>query len=168
MRFKLPVGVILIAAGLAVFRTPGAPAQETDNVTALTEITFVHGDTEPFAVAGYRMGQRALKEFKLSRGSFLLEVAHNAPEEVQWSCIVDGVQVATGASLGKLNLKLVASRPSDVSTAIRDRRTGKTLIFRLTPQFTARYMSVSREKLDAAGREVLALPDDQIFVMATR
>ncbi len=168
MRTKLVPCVFLMGVCLSVRDPSSIRAQEPDNVTALTEIAFVHGDTEPFAVAGYRMGQRALEEFKLSRGSFLLEVVHNAPEEVQWSCIADGVEVATGASVGKLNLKLVASRPGHVSTAIRDRRTGKTLVFRLTPQFTARYMSVSHEKLSAAGREVLALPDDQIFTMATQ
>ncbi len=93
-------------------------------------------------------------------------MVHSAPEEVQWSCIADGVQVSTGASEGKLNLKMAVSAAGDVSTTIRDRRTGKTLVFRLTPQFVARYLTVSREKLDAAGAEVLALPDEQIFVMA--
>jgi formylmethanofuran dehydrogenase subunit E len=142
-------------------------AQEVSRTTTLAEITFVHGNAEPFAVAGFRMGERALKEFKLQRGSFLLEVLQTAPEEVQWSCVADGVQVSTGASEGKLNLKVTVGAAGDVSTSIRDRRTEKTLVFRLTPQFVARYLTVSHEKLDAAGAEVLALPDEQIFVMAS-
>jgi len=149
----------VIALGVARAKAPQTTA-------AIPEISFVHGDAEPFAVAGYRMGDRALKEFKLPRGSFLLEVVHNAPEEVQWSCIADGVQVATGASEGKLNLKVVVS-PGEVFTTIRDRRDGKTLVFRLKPQFVAEYLNISHEKLDAAGAEVLALPDDRIFSMAS-
>jgi formylmethanofuran dehydrogenase subunit E len=159
-----------IVAVLVSLARPSASAQdaaEASRTTILSEISFVHGGSEPFAVAGYRIGERALKELKLPRGSFLLEVVHSAPEEVQWSCIADGIQVSTGASEGKLNLKVVTAAPGEVITRILDRRTGKTLVFRLKPQFVARYLEVSHDKLDAAGAEVLALQDDQIFVMAT-
>lgn len=167
MRFQLSVRTVVFGICLGVIALGGAGAQNFQSTSALAEIAFVHGGAEPFAVAGYRIGVRALKELKLPRGSFLLEVAHSAPEQVQWSCIADGVQAATGASEGKLNLKVVVSQPGEVSTTIRDRRDGKTLVFRLKPQFVAEYVNVLHEKLDAAGAEVLALPDDQIFSMAT-
>ena len=70
---------------------------------AMQQIAFIHGGTGPFAVAGYRIGQRALKELNLPRGTFTLEVIHKTPNEVQYSCIADGVQAATGVSVGKLN-----------------------------------------------------------------
>jgi hypothetical protein len=149
------------------FVGPVKSAPSADSATALAEISFVHGGTEPFAVAGYRIGQRALQEFKLTRGSILIEVEHHAPDDVQWASIVDGVQVATGVSPGKLNLHIVKSPVGDVSTLIRDRRTGKTLVFRLAPQFTAHFAGLTHDKLDAAGVDVMALPDDQIFVVAT-
>ena len=148
------------------FVGPVKPIPSADNATALAEITFVHGSTEPFAVAGYRIGQRALKELKLTRGSILIEVEHHAPEDVQWASIADGVQVATGVSAGKLNLRLMKSPAGDVSTVVKDRQTGRTLVFRLAPQFTAHFAGLSRDKLDAAGAQVVELPDDQIFVMA--
>ena len=143
------------------------PAPSADSATALAEISFVHGATEPFTVAGYRIGQRALQEFKIARGSILIEVEHHAPEDVQWASIVDGVQVATGVSPGKLNLHVMKSPAGDVSTVIRDRRTGKTLVFRLSPQFTAHFAGLTHDRLDAAGVDVMSLPDEQIFVMAT-
>ena len=149
------------------FVGPVKPAPSADSATALAEISFVHGGTEPFAVAGYRIGQRALQEFKLARGSILIEVEHHAPDDVQWASIVDGVQVATGVSPGKLNLRIVKSPVGDVSTVIRDRRTGKALVFRLAPQFTAHFAGLTHDRLDPAGVDVMALPDDQIFVVAT-
>jgi formylmethanofuran dehydrogenase subunit E len=167
MWFERSVRTAVLGMCLGAVALGCAKAQAPQTNAAIAEISFVHGGAEPFAVAGYRIGERGLKEFKLPRGSFLLEVAHNAPEEVQWSCIADGVQVATGASEGKLNLKVVVSQPGDVFTTIRDRRDGKTLVFRLKPQFVAEYLNVSHEKLDAAGAEVLALPDDRIFSMAS-
>jgi formylmethanofuran dehydrogenase subunit E len=148
------------------FVGPPTPNVSADNVTALAEISFVHSGTEPFAVAGYRIGQRALKEFKLTRGSILIEVEHHAPEDVQWASIADGVQVATGVSAGRLNLHIMKSPVGDVSTVIRDRRTGRTLVFRLAPQFTAHFAGLSHDRLDAAGTQVIEMPDDQIFVMA--
>ena len=167
MRVCLGGIAITLAPSHAIAQTPSkSPAPSAAIVTAIAEISLVHGNAEPFAAAGYRIGERALKEFKLTRGSFLLEVVHNTPEEVQWSCIADGVQAATGASEGKLNLKVTVTKPGEVFTTIRDRRDGKTLVFRLTPQFVAEYSNVLRDRFDAAGAEVLAMPDDRIFSMA--
>jgi formylmethanofuran dehydrogenase subunit E len=164
----LGIGAIALAANHAMAQTSATgPAPSTANVTAIAGISLIHGNAEPFAAAGYRIGERALKEFKLERGSFLLEVVHNTPEEVQWSCIADGVQAATGASEGKLNLKVNVTKPGDVFTSIRDRRDGKTLVFRLKPEFVAEYSNISRDKFDSAGAEVLALPDERIFSMAS-
>jgi formylmethanofuran dehydrogenase subunit E len=131
--------------------------------SALAQIAFVHGGTGPFAVAGYRMGERALKELKLPRGTFDLEVVHMTPNEVQYSCIADGAQAATGVSVGKLNLKLVKAQAKDVETIIRDKKSGQTVIFRLNPEFLQRYLNLSHDKLADAGKKVLTLPDEQIF-----
>ena len=104
-QFAISIGFFLYFAGIAAAQTSGTDLHPSD-ATALDQIAFVHGGTGPFAVAGYRIGQRALKEMNLSRGSFNLEVIHKTPNEVQFSCIADGVQAATGVSVGKLNLKL--------------------------------------------------------------
>src|SRR5262245_34261564 len=104
MKRKILIPVLLLVAmgSAAVAQTPQNPATASD----LDKIAFVHGGAGPFAVAGYRIGERALKELNLPRGSFSLEVIHKTPSEVQWSCIADGAQAATGASPGKLNLRL--------------------------------------------------------------
>jgi formylmethanofuran dehydrogenase subunit E len=72
----------------------------------LNHVREVHGEAGPWAVAGYRIGERALKELSVPRHSFGLLVLHRAPAEVQYSCVTDGLMAATGASPGKLNLKL--------------------------------------------------------------
>ena len=129
----------------------------------LDQIAFVHGGTGPFAVAGYRIGERALKEMKLPRGTFTLDVVHKTPKEVQFSCVADGVQAATGVSIGKLNLRLEDAAPDAVETIIRDRKSGQILAFRLKPEFVKRYWNLPHDKLASAGKEVLSLKDDEIF-----
>src|SRR5579871_2156156 len=102
-RRTLPFFLLPLLALLPVTR-----AQQSGPSTdaALKEIDFVHGGHGPFAVAGYRIGERALKELGEPRSSFSFEVIHKTPAEVQWTCIADGVQAATGVSVGKMNLKI--------------------------------------------------------------
>src|SRR3954447_14031898 len=70
--------------------------------TCLARVREIHGASGPWAVVGYRMGERALKDLGLHRHSFSLMVVHRCPAQVQYSCVADGLQAATGASPGKL------------------------------------------------------------------
>ena len=140
-----------------------APQDVPSKEAALDQIAFIHGGTGPFAVAGYRIGERALKETNLPRGTFTLEVIHKSPREVQFSCIADGVQAATGVSVGKLNLRLEEVSADAVETVVRDRKTGQTFVFRLKPEFVKRFWKLPHDKLSSAGKEVLSLSDDEIF-----
>jgi len=109
------------------------------------------------------MGRYALAKLGLPAQSFDLEVVHHTPAEVQFSCIADGAAAATGASLGKLNLRLEEATEANVATTYRRKSTGQSLVLRPTSSFAARFRDVPREKLAEAGRVVLALPDDAIF-----
>lgn len=143
-----------------------APAHEVvghDTEAALAEVARVHGGAGPWAVAGYRMGEHALRALDLPRGSFDLEVVHHGPKEVQYACIADGAAASTGASLGKLNLSMVEATAAATHTVYRNKATGASLVLRLTPAFIARFRDVPRAELAAAGRQVLALPEAEVF-----
>ena len=129
----------------------------------LSQVSQIHGAAGPFAVAGYRMGQRAMRELGLPSGSLDLEVRHESPAEVQWSCIADGAQAATGASAGKLNLSLQPAPRDKTRTVFRRKSTGKTVTYQLTPTFVKRFLDVPRDQLSRTGHEVMGLPDDDIF-----
>ena len=130
----------------------------------LARVKEVHGAAGPWAVAGYRMGERALKDLGLPRQSHELEVVHRCPAEVQYSCIADGLQAATGASPGKLNLRIEeGQRARTCRTVIRDKKSGRTLTFTLKPEFARSISNLPMDRLEAEGRRVAALPDDAIF-----
>ena len=129
----------------------------------LARVKDVHGAAGPWAVAGYRIGERALKDLGLARHSHDLEVVHHCPPEVQYSCIADGVQAATGASAGKLNLRIEQATADGLKTVIRDRKTNRCLTFTLKPEFARSIVDLPHERLDAEGRRVAALPDEAIF-----
>ncbi len=109
------------------------------------------------------MGRHALAKLGLEPGSFDLEVTHHTPREVMYSCIADGAAASTGASAGKLNLRLVDSSAEKVETTYRKKSTGQTMVLRPTARFRARYADVPRERARELGREVLRLADGEVF-----
>ena len=129
----------------------------------LVRVAAIHGNPGVFAVAGYRMGERALRELGLERGSFALLVTHHTPLKVQYSCVADGWQAATGVSAGKLNLVVVEA--DQVETVVEDRKTGRRLGFRLQPEFVRRFLNTPMAEQAKVARQVAELPDDEIFQM---
>ena len=159
LRHALVAGAL--ALGCAGAPPPPAPRSAADE--AVARVTAVHGGAGPFVVAGYRMGERALTELSLPRGSFDVDVEHTSPAEVQFSCIADGVAAATGASVGRLSLRRVDATDGSTHTEVRDRRSGRAVTLRLTEGFLRRFRDVPRPALGEAGRAVLGLRDDEIF-----
>lgn len=153
--------VALLVAGCAQQAPPGdAPSRED---VELREVAAVHGGAGPWAVLGYRMGRHALAALRLPRHSFDLTVTHESPQSVQYTCIADGAAAATGASAGKLNLTLVPAADATVITTYANKSTGQKVRLRPAKAFVARFSDVPRDGLAKAGREVLALPDAELF-----
>ena len=153
------LGVLLAGCATAAPATAG----HSHNEELVARVTAIHGGAGPFVVAGYRMGERALADLSLARGSFDVEVEHTSPPAVQFSCIADGFAAATGASVGRLNLRRVDATDGATHTRVRDRRSGRAVVLRLAPGFLARFLNVPMPGLGAAGQTVLGLRDDEIF-----
>ena len=129
----------------------------------LAEVARIHGGAGPWAVAGYRMGGYALKKLGLAPQSFDLKVIHHSPQKVQFSCIADGAAAATGASLGKLNLRLEETDETNISTTYERMSTRAIVTLRPTANFRDRFRDVPREQLRDAGKIVMALPETEVF-----
>jgi formylmethanofuran dehydrogenase subunit E len=152
---------LAVALGCAHAPVPAPASADID--AKLDEVARIHGGAGPWAVAGYRMGEYALRTLGLERGSFDLEIVHFTPHEVQYSCIADGAAAATGASLGKLNLTLEGAIASETHTVYRSKSTGKSIALRVTKPFATRFTDVAPDHLKEAGREVIQLRDEDVF-----
>lgn len=146
---------------LAVLVAAPVWADPTDD--KLDAVAQIHGDAGAWAVAGYRMGEHALKALGLKRGTFGLTVEHQSPKEVRYSCIADGVQAATGASLGRLQLSWKEAKADALITVFTDKATGKSVKLKPTAAFMKKYMEVPREKAREAGREAMVAKDAEVF-----
>jgi len=128
----------------------------------LASVAAVHGEAGPWAVAGYRMAKFAMKELGAAPGE--VEVEHLSPKAVQYSCIADGAQAATKASVGKLSLKWTEVKgPELTQTVFRSAKTGKSLTLRPSAAFVKQYTNAPREKARENGQKVLGAPDADVF-----
>lgn len=129
----------------------------------VARLMATHGSTGPFAMAGYRMGEAALAKLQLKRGSSDLEVIHYSPLEIQYTCIADGLQASTGASLGKMNLRIEKS--ARTYSVVRNRKTNQQVTLELTPDFTNKYLNLPQTRLNAEGLKLMRAPEASIFVV---
>lgn len=68
-------------------------------------IKTFHGHLGPYLVLGYRMGRIALRELA-SEGHFGLRVVVHSELKPPASCLIDGVQLGSGCTLGKRNIEI--------------------------------------------------------------
>ena len=69
-----------------------------------------HGHLGPYLVLGLMAGDLALKKIKAGK-HFGIKVLVQGANKKPKSCLVDGLQLSTGATYGKGNIKKIKGRP---------------------------------------------------------
>ncbi len=162
---------LLVSMGMAVvLDEPGEADHEAPVVSARAEgskviatILDAHGHVGPWAVVGYRMGEHAMHDFRLPRHSKSILVVHHTPLEFKFTCAADGVMAVTGATPGKMNIRLEECALADLKTVITNRSTGEVLTFRILPDRAKELAGVTPAQLDAMSRRFADLPDEEVF-----
>jgi len=152
---------VISLAVLGISLSTLATASTTASAVAL--LKEYHGGAGPWAAAGYRMGERALKDFGEKKNSFAIDITHRSPAKVQYSCIADGIQSVTGSSVGKMNLRWEKVAMEDLSTIAVHRPTGRRLRFLIRPAFLKAMLDVPHDHLEAKAIEVLQMKEDEIY-----
>jgi formylmethanofuran dehydrogenase subunit E len=95
----------------------------------------LHGHLGPMLSFGARMGMAALQAVD-AKGYFDVEIACEGPfVKPPASCFLDGIQISTGATLGKQNLKWTES--AKIIVHVKNTRTGKTATLQPKDEFLA-------------------------------
>jgi hypothetical protein len=132
---------------------------------ALRTIRAIHGGLDPWAVAGYRMGQRALNELDLPRDSLDLQALQGAPLGSWQTALADGIQAATGVRAEDINRGPEDPRAGDLGTVFTARSTGEAIVIRLRDDFLELISDVSEDESEAVALRVSILPDEEIFML---
>jgi formylmethanofuran dehydrogenase subunit E len=80
--------------------------EELNLDSIVKEAVDFHGHLGPFLVLGARMGLIGLKELQVKKGDSKLRATAILERTVPFSCAIDGIQVATGCTVGNGRLKL--------------------------------------------------------------
>ena len=117
----------------------------------LVQTVQLHGHLGPSVVAGARFGMAGLRAVG-ARGFFDVEVTCEGPfAKPPQSCFLDGLQVGTGATLGKRSLNWV---PADkILVRVKNTSTGKTAELRPTTGLLQLLASVKPQPKKAEPKE---------------
>jgi hypothetical protein len=108
--------------------------RQSSDPSWLVDVAHFHWHLGPSVVAGARMGMAALRAVE-ARGYFDVEVTCEGPlARPPQACFLDGVQVATGATLGKRTLHWVQAER--IVVRVKNLENGKTAELRPTSRIS--------------------------------
>ncbi|MCD6491014.1 MAG: formylmethanofuran dehydrogenase subunit E family protein [Candidatus Njordarchaeia archaeon] len=133
------------------------------SIQELAEFTKkFHGHLGPFAALGLRMGLLALRKLN-SPGYFDLNVIVKTGLKTPLSCIVDGIQVSTGCTLGKGNITVIdESTPEAIFTT----KSGKKITIRVKEGIIKKIEQVSGADMEKSAMEILNENHEKLFIIS--
>lgn len=125
----------------------------------LAKLEEFHGHLGPYVVVGYRMGELALQLLGAKK-YFQLKIASKAGTTPPVSCMNDGLQLATGCTYGKGNIKAADDGAAEAVFIDGDR----SLKVALIPSMQAKMGEWLRQDGErTAAVRVYGLKDDELF-----
>lgn len=96
----------------------------------INEAIKFHGHLGPYLILGLLIGEFSLKEIGAKK-HFGLEVEVYGADEKPKSCLIDGLQLSTGATFGKGNIRKF--KGGKIKILIRNLENNKVLVIYLKP-----------------------------------
>jgi len=129
----------------------------------LKKIEQFHGHLGPFAVIGYKMGKISNKI--INKDPFRKKVTVFTGTTPPISCIVDGIQLISGCTLGKGNI-IVSDQKKPIAIFTDDN--GKTLEITLKKEILDEINStVTEENIEEYAEKIFNKKDEELFLIKT-
>lgn len=123
----------------------------------LQRVKQFHGHLGPYVVLGLRVGKALLRELN-ARSHFGLEVHVTGPLKPPPRCVLDGLQVSTGCTLGKGNITL--DEGDSLTIRGMNRETGATVTFVTNPETLTEASRILKEQSDEAAARLIWETDE--------
>jgi inosine-uridine nucleoside N-ribohydrolase len=142
-------------------RLPLGKAARFASASLINRIKAFHGHLGPYVVIGYRMGRIALRETD-TKGHFDLNAQVYSQPKPPPSCLIDGIQLGSGCTMGKGNI--TASEIAGPAYAIFTSDDGKRCTLRLKPEIPALIERLVDERgVEAAGEYFIERAEAELF-----
>lgn len=135
--------------------------------------TQMHGHLGPWMTTGMRLGAAGRKAVG-AEGYFDVRVTCKGPfDGPPRSCFIDGLQLSTGATLGKGNL--ICEQAENIRVVVENTVSGKKMVLEPTPQLLKKIESLPKQPVDSKeshehmhlveqlAREIAAMKDAELF-----
>ena len=147
--------------------TPGANLwnQSVESTNWMQELKQVHGHVGPWNVLGWRIGKAALRELGGTWGQHELDIICYIPLKTPYSCLVDGLIVGTGNSMGRLDIRLgEVMTMADIHVSVRRKDgTGPVLLFKPDQKYLEKIRHQPDDQLQALSLECGRLSEGELF-----
>ena len=182
-RFLFPCVFLTFIVALCVAQSVGVKLgfpkpnyhAEKDDPAWVTMATQFHGHLGPAIIFGCRVGMTALDEVG-AQGYFDVEVTAQGPFAMPpKSCVLDGLQLSTGATLGKRNLHIVIAEEYVIT--VKNKRTGVSVEIRPTPELIKLMWSrlepdnhdedtdTEMRRVEAVARQIANMPQEKMMMI---
>ncbi|MEF8879221.1 MAG: formylmethanofuran dehydrogenase subunit E family protein [Candidatus Thermoplasmatota archaeon] len=126
----------------------------------LQRIEKFHGHLGPYVVIGYRMGEIACQ--KTNSDPFKKEVEIFTGIQPPISCIIDGIQLSSGCTLGKGNIKV--KNENKPSATFKDKNTDKQINIILKKNIQQKIdTQVTEENIVDFSKKIFNQPVESLF-----
>jgi formylmethanofuran dehydrogenase subunit E len=126
----------------------------------IEQATEFHGHLGPFLVLGIRMGLLALRELN-SPGYEGIEALVKTGNTPSLSCLLDGIQISTGCTMGKGNIATVSLGRAEADFSADEKR----VTFRVRDEIVDEIKSwrESYSALEEIARSISNRSDEELF-----
>ena len=158
-----------IRAHLATDKTSGGKGNmETELVHTIKKAADFHGHLGPFLVMGVRMGLIGVRELGAKGNNGQLHVTTMTRDSTPFSCVRDGIQVATKCTIGNKKLRL---KYSSRIAAKFELPSGEQMYITVNPDVFNELKNkllaenFPSEEVRKLAHLVAAIPEEELFIM---
>jgi formylmethanofuran dehydrogenase subunit E len=179
LKMLAPCAILLICSACAFahpFHSGVKPREVAEaKLTDLDEIRetlrMFHGHLGPYATLGFRAGQAGLEALEASK-YFGVQVTVEGRVERPFGCFSDGMQVGTGCTVGKGNLKMIPQvpGPGEPTFVVTVRKPdGRAARLSIKPGIPALFRSwlTSDQSEDETFDALMAMADEELWTLET-
>ena len=141
---------------------------DAELIHAIKRATGFHGHLGPFLVIGVRMGIIGVRELEAKDNGNALRVTAMLKYSVPFSCVIDGIQVATRCTIGNQKLKLINSSGIRAEFELQQREkvtvtVNPTAFNRLKSRLLSK--NVSQEETEKLAYMIASMPEEELFII---
>jgi len=175
-RWALSGAACVIAASVLLASSGGDMdfyRRQASDPTWLVKAAEFHGHLGPWLIVGAMVGDHALKQLE-TRGHWLIDVTCSMPADKHkppFTCLLDGLQTSSGATMGKCNLHLTwePKRWGDawpVIAVVRPAREGQAaagVLYKPRPALKAFLERMTPDRIEELSREMARTRVEDFF-----